>query len=106
MSAAVIDRLIDAEEALIAALDGDEADAIEQALTYFADAVDGLRGVAGWRDTPDVVTRVTHALQLADAARIRTAYLADRTRRQIARLAAIGQRPAALSYGRNGMMRA
>lgn len=106
MSAAILDRLIDAEEALIAALDGDAADAIEQALAGFAGAVEGLRGIAGWRDTPDVVTRVGHALLLAEAARIRTAYLADRTRRQIARLAAIGQRPAGLSYGRNGMMRA
>lgn len=105
---AVLDRLIAAQESLIAALDGDEAEAIEQALTGFATAIDGLKGVAGWRDAPAVVTRVTHALQLAEAARIRTLYLADRTRRQIERLTAVGNGRAApaLSYGRNGMMRA
>lgn len=106
MSGAVLDRLIASEIALVAALDGDEPLAVEQALVGFADAIEALKGVAGWRDTPDVVTRVGHALQLAEAARIRTAYLADRTRRQIERLAAIGSRPAGLAYGRDGTMRA
>lgn len=107
MSGVVLDRLIGAEETLISALDGDEAEAIEQALVGFADAIDGLKGVAGWRDAPSVVIRVTHALQLAEAARIRTVYLADRTRRQIERLTAIGKGAGSgLAYGRDGMMRA
>ncbi|TVV69632.1 hypothetical protein [Sphingomonas solaris] len=108
MSEMVLDRLIASQESLIAALDGDEAEAIEQALTGFAEAIGGLKGVAGWRDAPSVVTRVTHALQLAEAARIRTVYLADRPRRQIERLTAAGSGrvAAGLAYGRNGMMRA
>lgn len=106
MSVAVLERLIASEQHLISALDGDEALAIEQALIGFADAIEGLKGVAGWRDTPDVVIRVTHALQLAEAARIRTVYLADRTRRQIERLTAIGKRDMGLAYGRNGQMMA
>ena len=105
MSVSVLDRLIASEQALISSLDGDEAGQIEHALIGFADAIDSLKGVAGWRDTPEVVIRVTHALQLAEAARIRTVYLADRTRRQIERLtqlgSATGQR---LAYGRNGLM--
>ncbi|WP_156680344.1 hypothetical protein [Sphingomonas profundi] len=105
MSVIVLERLIASEQALISALDGDEAAAIEQSLIGFADAIDGLKGVAGWRDTPDVVIRVTHALQLAEAARIRTVYLADRTRRQIERLTAIGGNArGAHAYGRNGLM--
>jgi hypothetical protein len=105
MSVAVLDRLIDSEQDLVRALDGDGADEIEQALVRFAAAVQGLKGVSGWRDTPDVVIRVTHALQLAEAARIRTLYLADRTRRQIERLTEFGARTKpALSYGRSGLM--
>ncbi len=101
----VLEQLIASEQALISALDGDEALAIEQSLIGFADAVEGLKGVAGWRDTPDVVIRVTHALQLAEAARIRTAYLADRTRRQIERLSSIDtRRGMSMAYGRNGRM--
>ena len=106
MSAATLDRLIASERALVDALDGDEAETIEQSLIGFADAIEALKGVAGWRDTPDVVIRVTHALQLADAARIRTLYLADRTRRQIERLTAVGAATGStLAYGRNGMLR-
>ena len=106
MSVATLDRLIESEQALVHALDGDAPDAIERALVGFADSIEGLKGVAGWRDTPDVVIRVTHALQLAEAARIRTLYLADRTRRQIERLSAIGSQAGTFAYGRNGMMRA
>lgn len=103
MSATILDQLIASEQALIAALDGDEPHLIEQSLIGFADAVEGLKAVAGWRDTPDVVIRVAHALQLAEAARIRTAYLADRTRRQIERLSALNVRGGAgMAYGRNG----
>jgi hypothetical protein len=105
MSVATLDRLIESEQALVAALDGDGVEAIEQALVSFADSIEGLKTVAGWRDTPDVVLRVTHALRLAEAARIRTLYLADRTRRQIERLTAMGGRTEpALAYGRNGML--
>jgi hypothetical protein len=105
MSTAILDRLIESEQALVGALDGDGADAIEQALVRFADAIEGLKTVSGWRDTPDVVIRVTHALQLAEAARIRTLYLADRTRRQIERLTEFGARTQpALAYGRRGLM--
>ncbi len=107
MSVATLDRLIASEQALVVALDGDGAEAIEQALVSFADSLEGLKAVAGWRDTPDVVIRVTHALQLAEAARIRTLYLADRTRRQIERLTSLGARnEPAFAYGRNGMLRA
>ena len=105
MSIATLDRLIDSEQALVRALDGEGADVIEQALVRFADAIEGLKAVAGWRDTPDVVIRVTHALQLAEAARIRTLYLADRTRRQIERLTEFGARTQpSLAYGRSGQM--
>ncbi len=105
MSTIILDRLIHSEQALIDALDGDEADTIERSLIGFADAIEGLKGVAGWRDSPDVVIRVTHALQLAEAARIRTLYLADRTRRQIEQLTALGAGTGkALAYGRDGLM--
>jgi hypothetical protein len=105
MSIATLDRLIESEQALVRALDGDGVDAIEKALVRFADAIEGLKAVAGWRETPDVVLRVTHALQLAEAARIRTLYLADRTRRQIERLTEFGARSQSqLAYGRSGLM--
>lgn len=94
--------LIASEEALIKALDGDDAGAIETALPLFARAIDAARGAGAWRDTTDLRAHLTRALALAEAARVRTNYLADRTRRQLDRLAAFGRGRAKLAYGRDG----
>jgi len=106
MTAAALDRLIASEERLIGALDGDEASRIDGALAAFAAALDGVRQAGSWRDTPDISIRLTRALQLADAARARIHYLADRTRRQLDHLAVSGAlTPHRLAYGRDGYSR-
>lgn len=100
-------RLIAAQERLIAALDGDDAAAIEAALAEFHDGLVAVQAAAGMlRGQPGARERIEQALALAEAARIRTAYLADRTRRQLGRLAELGRTGGALSYGRDGRLRA
>lgn len=106
MSAAALDGLIASEEGLIAALDGGDAAAIEAALLAFRYALEEVKAAGGWREAPRIVERITHALQLADAARIRTNYLADRTRRQLDRLARPRAATRATAYGRDGRLRA
>ena len=107
MSVDALDSLIAAQETLLRALDGDEAQAIDDALGDFRNALEAIRAIGGWRDTPGVVARITQALQLAEAARARINYLADRTRRRLDRLASLGvQTPGRLAYGRDGRIRA
>lgn len=107
MSIEALDRLIASQEALIGALDGDEAHRIDTALAGFTAALEGVRRDGAWYDTPDIAIRLAHALQLADAARGRVNYLADRTRRQLDHLAVLGtQTPHRLAYGRNGRLHA
>jgi len=103
MSSETLDRLIASQEALLRALDGEEAEQIDQALAGFTAALDAVRSIGGWRDTPDVAARLAHALQLADAARARVNYLADATRRRLDHLAVLGApTPHRLAYGRKG----
>jgi hypothetical protein len=100
-----IDRMIAAEEALIAAIDRDDIEGIEGSLTSFREALDGVRAEGAWHDRQEIVARITHALQLADAARTRIAYLSDRTRRQLDRLGTMGAQVRAHAYGRDGRVR-
>jgi hypothetical protein len=103
MTSTALDTLIASEEALIGALDGDDVARIEGALGRLATALAGVQHAGGWRDTPDITTRLARALQLAEAARARIHYLADRTRRQLDQLAVLGTRtPHRLAYGRDG----
>ena len=102
MSDTVIADLIGAETAMIAALDADDIDAIEAALPIFGKAVSRMKAEDAWRQTPGVVDRLRHALTLADAARVRILYLADRNVRRMDLLATAAGRfdctPA--TYGR------
>jgi len=101
MSADILDRVIAAEEALIRALDGRDPAAIDAAVTAFTGALDVVRGAGAWRNQPAIIARLTRAIQLADAARARINYLADRTRCQLEQLAVLGvNTPQRLAYGR------
>lgn len=114
MSSATLDAVIASQEALIRALDGrptdGEADGpagIEAAIEQLRTALDAARAAGGWRQSPEIVERVRHALALAESARARLHYLADRTRRQLDQLAALGVRtPGSLAYGRDGRIQA
>lgn len=102
MNQIAVDRLISASEALIAALDGHDVAAIEAALPAFGQCVADLKTPGGGLPSPGLPARLKQALALADAARARVRYLADRTQQRIDMLAAAAGRfdctPA--TYGR------
>ena len=87
MTEAAIDRLIGSSEALVAALDAHDIDAIEGALPAFGASIEQLKSSGGWQRSPELSARLARALALADAARTRVRYLADRTTQQIDMLA-------------------
>nr|WP_047169465.1 hypothetical protein [Sphingomonas sp. Y57] len=102
MSHSVVDDLILSSEALIAALDTHDIDAIEAALPALARSVAALDTIDRARLSPQLRARLEEAMHLADGARARVRYLADRTRQQIDLLAVAAGRfdctPA--TYGR------
>ena len=87
MSEVVVERLILSSEALIAALDSHDIDAIEDAVAAFGQSVEALKVPGGWPQTANPPARLAEALKLADAARARVRYLSDRTRQRIDMLA-------------------
>ncbi|ATE64445.1 hypothetical protein [Rhizorhabdus dicambivorans] len=104
MNEIAVDRLIRSSEALIAALDAHDVDAIEAALPGFGQSVAALKSPGGGLPTPGLKARLDKALALADAARARIRYLSDRTQQRIDMLAVAAGRfdctPA--TYGRPG----
>ncbi len=87
MNEIAVDRMIASSEALIAALDAHDIDAIEGTLPAFGESVRELRTSGGWQQSPELSARLTKALGLADAARTRVRFLADSNRQQIDLLA-------------------
>ncbi len=83
MTSASVEAVITAQQALIAALDGRDAAAIESATRTLAETIVTLRAQDGWRESKPVRDRLSHALKQNDAARIRINYLADWTRQRI-----------------------
>ena len=104
MSEIVIDRLIASSEALIAAFDAQDIEAIETALPAFGACVGALKMPGAWQQAPGLFARVEQALALADAARTRALCMADHNHQRIDLLAAAAGRfdatPA--TYGRAG----
>lgn len=87
MNEAAVDGLIGSSEALIAALDSHDLEAIEAALPAFGRSVEAIRGPSEWKLSPGVRARLEEALRLADGARARVRYMADRTQQRIDLLA-------------------
>ncbi|SNS84599.1 hypothetical protein SAMN06295912_11923 [Sphingomonas laterariae] len=101
MSLAVVERLIDAARGLTRALDLHDVAAIEAATADFRDATAAVQATGGWRETPELKARIAEAMAEADAARLRSAYYGDATRRRLEGLAALGANiPAPIAYGR------
>lgn len=103
MSEAAIDHVIASSEALIAALDAHDIEAIEHALPAFGESVARMKSVGGWHVSPGLSERLAKAMSLADAARTRVRFLADTNRQRIDLLATVSGRfdctPA--TYGRS-----
>lgn len=104
MNDATIDSVITSSEALIAALDAHDVDAIEAALPPFGESIKALKAVGAWEGSPRLSARLVEAMKLADGARARVRYLADRTQQQIDMLATAAGRFDAVpaTYARPG----
>ncbi len=89
MSVIALDTLIDRQAALIAALDGRDAAAIERATSALADAVGVLQRHDVWRDEEAVHAKIDHGLQQVTAASIRVNALSHWARQRIDQLADI-----------------
>ncbi|MBV9840474.1 MAG: hypothetical protein JOY99_02880 [Sphingomonadaceae bacterium] len=106
MSLALVETLIESEKALIAALDADDVGAIERETQAFRNALEQLGPTNALADASALQPLAREALALADAARVRVAFLADATRRRIDMLAtATGRGPAVTVYASNGRLR-
>ena len=105
MSERLLAELAEAGDALVGALDRDDIHEIEATLARFRMAVEAAR-ISGMRKPqPELRELAARAFSAADAARVRINYLADRTRRQLDRLAVAGRTRPALAYGRDGRLR-
>lgn len=82
-----VEGLIASSEALIAAFDAHDIDAIEAALPAFGRGVEALRAPGGVKASLGTRARLEEAMRLADAARARVRYLTDRTQQRIDLLA-------------------
>lgn len=102
MSEAALDSLVVSSEALIAALDANDIDAIEAALPALRRSVETLKSTGAQNWAPVLRARVEQALTVSDAARARIRYLSDRTQQRLDMLATAAGRfdctPA--TYGR------
>jgi hypothetical protein len=102
MTAALIDRVIEAQAVLIIALDNGAVDAIESATRQLSDALADVRTTGAWLACDATGDRVSHAMRQADAARTRVNYLADRTRQSLGRIAAARGMNAGQTYDARG----
>ena len=101
-SPALLDRLMAAQEALIASLDASDVLAIETAIDEFSDSLDGIRASGAWHATPETIAQLTRALSLCEAARIRVNYLTDLNRRRLCLLHQAAGADQRTAYDRNG----
>lgn len=101
-----ISQLIACQDALLAALDARDVDAIQTASEALAKAVQGAKAKDVWHDGPELKAGIDHALRQNDAARMRVNIMSEWTQRRAAQLAEIrGQAPAHVysRYGGSGV---
>lgn len=97
---ATLDELTAAFDALREALDGRDAGAIDIATAQVGKAASAVRAVGAWRADAEIEARLRDMKPLLEAARVRTAVLADHVGQRLSRLAAQGAGGAPLTYGR------
>lgn len=105
MSTAALEALVREQHALIAALDGDDAEGIARHTIAVDEALVRIRAIGGRITGNDARRLAEEATTLNEAARVRVNVLADKTSRRLARLAAAtGKGNAAPVYGRTGRL--
>lgn len=82
-----IERVIDRQQALLAALDARDAGAIEAATAALTAALTALRAPGALQADAAALTQLDHARKQSEAARIRINVLSDWNRQRIDRLA-------------------
>jgi hypothetical protein len=97
---AAIDDLIASFEILRAALDGQDANAIDAASSKVARAASAVRAIGAWRDEPAVAERLKSLRPQMESARVRSHLLADHCAQRLSLLAAHGAQNTPLTYGR------
>lgn len=88
MSVHALQRLEEAHEDLIGALDNADVEAIESKVEQLRTAISAVRSMGGWRESPDLKARAKRISQLGEAARIRVNFLTDLTRNRLDMLSA------------------
>lgn len=98
------DALISAAEAqrasLMRALDGHDAQAIEDAAAALASAINALRGLDAGKSAPAVRAHLNQLAADLDVARMRVNFLSDQCRRHISAMAALRGRAIGQTYAR------
>ena len=102
MSRAALQRLTDAQSALLAALDAGDVAAIEDANAMIREAVNVAHATGAWKARPELRADVLRTLQQADGARGRINVLLDQNRSRLDRLAALSGNPRTSAYRRDG----
>ena len=97
MTASALQQVVSSQEALIGALDANDAAAIEAAAASLDTAVTEL----GHSPCPPSLREALHeALALNQAARIRVNFLTDNVRRRLNAMATLRGAPSGLTYSR------
>jgi hypothetical protein len=88
MTLNALQRLENAHEHLIGALDANDVESIESRVEELRAAISAVRSMGGWRETPELKERAQRISKLGEAARIRVNFLTDMTRQRLQMLAA------------------
>jgi hypothetical protein len=102
VSHAALQRLTEAQSALVAAIDAGDVAAIEDANVMIREAVNVAHATGTWKARADLRADILDALNQADAARGRLNTLLDQNRRRLDRLAALAGSPHTPAYRRDG----
>ena len=81
-----LDQMIACQDALLAALDARDADAIERATAALANATLTMEQPGAWETTPEARAGLDHAIKQSKAAAIRVNTLSHWTRQKIDQL--------------------
>lgn len=105
MSEAALQALAEGQSALIAALDGGDADDVATATAQVESALQAVRSAGGWRDRSDLVAKLEEILRRSEAGRVRALYHRECTRRDLTAVALLRNPVAVAGYGRTGQFR-
>lgn len=100
MSVDTLGRLETAHENLIAALDANDVDQIENRVDALRSAISDVRAQGGWRDLPELKSRARRIASLGEAARIRVNFLTDLNNQRLQLLSAARGEALGAAYAR------